>query len=469
MEYNIKNYGAVGDSITKDTAAIQAAVDAASAAGGGKVVLPPGRYLSGKITLRDNIIFEMMPGAEIFASLDVSDYPLNLGSSNSRYRTEAGEDFKDQHLALLYCYNAKNIIIRGGHLLTDDLAFFTQIHDPKQEHYEGAIQAEAWFYYKPILPRPFMILLEDSQDITIEDVTISNYPCYAGWLLGCNNVTLRSIKTRAKYEAINADGFHFSSCRNVFITDSHFICGDDCIAIDGNHNGISQDYVITNCIFDTSVHAFRIYTGLDPFMRETKIPSVVRNVTISNCAVTNAAGVFDINGHHGDVSNITAINIVADLEREGTPILVSTQNGTVHNVRISNLTVNGNGTCMIWAEKPGQITGIRLYDSDFTVTPKTKINAQPQLVPEYFPNHCHFRPNHFYFENARDVIVRGITLKWNAPIYSDTWTQKRLETLKKNAPGTDISLMEPKHLEAFELVNCENIRMENNDTPAFDA
>ena len=72
--YDVSSYGAKGDGAAKDTAAIQAAVDAASASGGGTVEFPPGTYLSGSIWLRDNVDFHLGPGPTLKGSPDPSDY-----------------------------------------------------------------------------------------------------------------------------------------------------------------------------------------------------------------------------------------------------------------------------------------------------------------------------------------------------------------------------------------------------------
>src|SRR5580700_124068 len=75
-QYNVRDFGAAGDGRAKDTAGIQAAIDACSKAGGGTVYLPAGRYLTGTIELRSHINFEIGPGAVILGSGDPVDYPL---------------------------------------------------------------------------------------------------------------------------------------------------------------------------------------------------------------------------------------------------------------------------------------------------------------------------------------------------------------------------------------------------------
>jgi polygalacturonase len=73
--FDVRAFGAQGDGATRDTAAIQAAIDAASASGGGTVVLPSGQFLSGTITLKSRVTLHLTPGAVLLGSTDVADYP----------------------------------------------------------------------------------------------------------------------------------------------------------------------------------------------------------------------------------------------------------------------------------------------------------------------------------------------------------------------------------------------------------
>ena len=73
MDYSILRYGAVADGVTNCAAAIQQAVDAAAAAGGGRVIVPAGRFLSGSVLLRDNVELHLESGAVLISSLNPDD------------------------------------------------------------------------------------------------------------------------------------------------------------------------------------------------------------------------------------------------------------------------------------------------------------------------------------------------------------------------------------------------------------
>ena len=465
MYFNILDYGASAKN-PSNTTAIQKAIDTAAAAGGGTVFVPTGRYHTGALNLKDNITLLFDAGAELFASTDRADYPPTIGRIDSRYRHDDGSEYCPILSGLLCCRGVKNVSIKGGQLLTDDRAFWEVRNDPSSQ-FEPALEAEAWYYYKANPWRISMIMLEDSDNISVEGMSIVSYPAYAVWGIGCNKLTFRDLNFHGEYAGPNTDGIHLSSCTEAIITGCRFVCGDDCVALDGNHHGPCTDIMVSDCYFDSSVHPFRIFTGLDPYMKEIDIPSEVHRVSITNCTIGDANGIFNINAHNGTITDISATNITARLIRESNAVVISTQNGQISRIRFSDMTVDGNGCALIQAEKMGDISGIRFYNCDFVVTPKTKIQAMPSISGDAFPNHCHYRANHFYFKRVNDVTMRNIHLSWNKPIYSDSWDPERREKLIARIAPRPLSDLEPTAFPAVEISECTNISIADCVLPDF--
>src|SRR5688500_10157455 len=73
---NVREHGAVGDGQTLDSSAIQSAIEACAAQGGGSVYLPAGQYLTGSLFLRNNISLHLDSGAVILGSQEAEDYPI---------------------------------------------------------------------------------------------------------------------------------------------------------------------------------------------------------------------------------------------------------------------------------------------------------------------------------------------------------------------------------------------------------
>ena len=465
MYFNVKDFGATGNGVNKDTAAIQSAIDKAASVGGGVVGIDAGKYLCGSLVLSDNITLELLPGAELLASDDINDYPIAMDFPES-FAEKNDDALREKRFpCLICCKNAKNVTIRGGKLVGKDISFFEK-RNVDEKDYEPALEAPAWFMYRVAKERISMIICKGCQNLRIENVCIESYPCYCAWLIECENIRVSGVDVRGKKYLINTDGFHFADCRSVMISGCYFECGDDCIAIDAHEKGHARDFTVTNCIFNTSVHAVRVYTGIDSMM-EGKNRSV-RNVIISNCTVKDAAGVLNINAQDGVIENVAMSDINATLDAEGTTFLMSTQNGEIHNVRISGFNVKGNGCGMIHAEKKGDISRVSITDCNFVITPKTKLHAQFDLMPLKFPRHCHFFPIAFHFERAVDVWMKDMHLVWTEPEYSDSWELSRKTALEKRISPTPLSVLEPHHLEAFKLIDCENVEIKDSVCPDFD-
>ncbi len=402
--WNIRNFGAVGDGVATDTAAVQSAVDACAASGGGTVVVPAGRYLVGTVELRDRVTLHLEAGAVLVGSVRREDYRF--------VEAPAGCALKAERIGLIYAFGCEDVAVTGrGRIAGQGHEFWTPI--PPEE------LGEAWNTIPPRFTtqawRPMMVLFEQCRNVLVEGVVFDDAPAYAGWLIDCEHVAVCGVTVLNEFYGPNTDGFHFCSCRAVRVEGCDFTTGDDALAVDGNGTGPSDGMTISGCTFHTSVNALRVYTGLDPGMTpEDSARAVVRNVTMSNCAVTNAAGVLNITAENGLIENVAVSNLAVTQEQEGTAFYLMNMRGRIRNVRISQVVARGNGAATVMGTAGQPLEGIRLEDIDFRVTPKRKWHGRemPDPVPAY--GHAHFAPWGVFVRNVRDMVVRNVTFRWEA-------------------------------------------------------
>jgi len=178
-------------------AALQKAIDAASAAGGGTVVIPAGRTLvAGSIELRSNVVLDLEPGSHLVASTRQSDYPDSI---------------------FIKARHAENIAITGSGTV-----------DGRGIEFLGK---EGPYIYENKPWRPRLILLEDCRHVRVRDVNLREAAFWSLHLAGCEDVSIRGISIRNSLKAPNCDGIDPDHSRNVRITDCSVECGDDAIVV----------------------------------------------------------------------------------------------------------------------------------------------------------------------------------------------------------------------------------------------
>lgn len=242
--FNITNYGAGGDGKTLNTAAIQKTINACSAAGGGTVLVPAGKFLTGPFTLASSINLHLDKDAIILISDDPANYPVVKG----RYQD--------------------GITASGAH----DLEISG----------EGTIdgQGETWwtaFRANPtMMHRPYMIKLSDCTRLLVTGVTLQNSPMFHLMPQNCTDVTIQGITIKSPSNAPNTDGIDPSGW-NFLISDCTIDTGDDDIAIkpipnSGRTPG-DKNYTIKNCTFRHG-HGMSIGSGS---------AGGVEDLTVSDC------------------------------------------------------------------------------------------------------------------------------------------------------------------------------------------
>lgn len=414
----VSDFGANAKPDQNDTVAFQKAIDACCAKGGGTVVVPPGTYRIGRVILKDNVNVNLEAGAIVHPSTNRADYPAITGAVDSNYQPKQLENALNCRFAMFYAYRAKNVAVFGrGKLLGDGKSFWkVKATGTFSEWNTVAPQ----FYYTPNAFRPIPILFEDCEKIAVRDITIEDSPCYASWFAGCRYVNIADICICNDLTGPNTDGLHFSSCRNVHVTDCDFVCGDDCIAIDPNHRGPSQNYTISGCTFKTTVNVFRIYTGLDPGLSPKMPRGLVSDISASNCSVEDASGVFNVTAERGDIQRLTFSNFAINMERRGSAFFFLTMaGGGIQGLTLSNMAIRTDGAGFMSGEQSGKISDIVLDAIQYDLYPRTKVFGNG--IPDPTPGYCvhHFAPYNLCIRHAENIKLHNIQVNWRKAELAD--------------------------------------------------
>ncbi|NMA14122.1 MAG: glycoside hydrolase family 28 protein [Clostridia bacterium] len=282
-EISVTDFGAVGDNKTLNTKAIQDAIDACYASGGGRVVIPRGVFVTGTIRLKSHVTLRIDVGAILTGSIDLEDYPTD------------GSRGLDGTGSLIYAEQAENVNIEGfgiidGSNKPDEVIPYLF---PRQQ-------------YAKTFPkrRPMLIRMRDCTNICITDVTLRNPAFFTTFFVGCSDILIDRVNIRS-YDSDNGDGLGFDGCERVRISNCDLFCGDDAIALKTvQPNKPNRDFVISNCIISSDWAAVRL--GPESF-------SDMQNIAISNCVFRNCRDGFKIQSCEGAViENVVISNIIMD-------------------------------------------------------------------------------------------------------------------------------------------------------------
>ena len=264
IDFAVTKYGARGDGVTDCSDAIRRAIGECSAAGGGRVVIPAGNFLTGPIHLRSNINLHLESGATLMFSRDPRAY---LPTVLTRFE---GMELMG-YSPLIYADGQENVAITGNGTLDGQAGeeFWWpwkgsrtfKPGDPRQDGARNELMkmveagtpvAQRTFgdgsYLRPQFIQPYRC-----RNVLIEDVRIINSPMWEIHPVLCTNVTVRRVKIKS--HGPNNDGCDPESCRDVLIEQCEFDTGDDCIAIKSGRNADgrrlrapTENVVIRNCV-----------------------------------------------------------------------------------------------------------------------------------------------------------------------------------------------------------------------------
>ena len=282
---NVRDFGAVGDGITKDTAAVQKAIDA-----GGMVYFPPGTYLCGTLYLKSHGGLHLEAGATLLASPDKEDYNADdfcIQNSFSVKEQSSGGHF-------IVALEQENVTIEGAGRIDGNRKAFYEVPEDWTKTWSGKIE---W--------RPGqMVYFCECTNVRVRDVEMYHAPYWTCFFHGCENVQVSGVRIYNHPHTRNGDGLDIDCCRFVTVSDCIIDSGDDCITLRGNDKKLKVkrpcEYVtITNCVLRTICNSFRIGVGA----------GIIRNAVISNCIIHNARMGITLCSKYGPVAGTLIENI----------------------------------------------------------------------------------------------------------------------------------------------------------------
>ena len=279
--WNVRDFGAKGDGATKDTAAIQRAVDAALAAGGGRVVLPAGIYLSGTVWLKSGVELHLEKGTTLKGSTERDDYNANDCFPENFWSN--GEEWSGGHLVL--AYKAENVAITGEGVIDGSGPRFFNDECDEDSHfpyYKYGLKLHPvdrdWFRPGP------MVAMFLSKNIRIEGVTLRHTPCWTTHFRCCDGLDIRNVTIDADRTIANSDGLSIDCTRNVTVSGCTIRTGDDGFAIRASCKLHAAEHPcenirIADCDVWTCCWGIRFGVGT----------GTIRNVTVENCRFHESA------------------------------------------------------------------------------------------------------------------------------------------------------------------------------------
>jgi polygalacturonase len=345
------SYGAKADGTTKDTLALQKAIDACAGKGGGVVQLSPGTYLTGPIVLKSRITLQIDAGATLLGSQDKGDYP------------RMQEMREDAVQPLISATNAQDVTIRGaGAIDGAGQPWWAEVYAHKNSPEYVAAR------------RPRLIFFDHSKHILIEGVTIRNSASWQVTLYYSDGVTLRNGKILAPQRSPNTDGVDPFSSHHVTIAHMTIDVGDDNVAIKSGQPGSegpddpSTDITVTDCVF---LHGHGMSIG-------SEVSGGVQNVHVARVQFKDTDNGVRVKSNRDRGGNIGPLDFRdVTMEDVATPVLIteyyphipdhdSAQPVTrltphFHDISITHLTATGGKTAGFIVGLPeSPITSINL-------------------------------------------------------------------------------------------------------------
>lgn len=402
---SIVDYGADPTGKVDSTRAIKECIQAIKDESGGCLVIPSGEYITGAIQLCSNLTIEVCAGATLKFIADPKRYPLVTS------RWEGADSIV--HQACIYGTRVHNITIKG----------------------QGTIDGNGRYWWDNFKskslnnPRPYLISIEHSNNIKIQDIQLVNSPSWTVHPMESTRILIRNILVENPIDSPNTDGINPESCRDVRIENCIFNVGDDCIAIksgteDAIHKSPCEDIIITNCTMNHGHGGVVIGSEMSGDIRRVMITDCIFNdtdrgirmktrrgrggkvsdITVDNILMTNTICPLVINSYYfcGPGGKYS---VVADKEKQP----INNQTPYYENITISNITARKTRACaaFIYGLPEAPIRNLRLTNIAIDLV---KNHTLPAAEPAMIQGGQKMRAEKLFMVNTENTKITNMTV-----------------------------------------------------------
>lgn len=408
--FNVRDYGATGEKSQNARQAIQKAIEACAAAGGGLVYFPPGDYSTGTIHLRSHVRIFIEAGATVYSIKDKSAFDRD---------------------ALFYGEDLVNITLEGRGVVDGQAGYEWRDKGDFHDDFIYPNQLEMEKIGRPLV-RSFprndqygkLVLLLRCRDVLIRGLSFIDSPSWTIHPYGSERLTIDGVYIRSSLkEGVWADGIDPDGCRDVRIANSTIETGDDALVFYSmNWFGPAlpcENITVTNCRLSSASSAIKFCDGN---------MNAIRKVTISNCVITDSnRGLSFMVFDGGVVEDVVISNLVIETRRhdwfwwgDGEPIHFNVKKrsevhrnwkkeddrpaGKIRRVLISNVLARGQGSSQITGHPESPLEEVTIENL------RLAISHNPEAPYDKAVNALEVR-------QARNFRLRNVEITWEKPEY----------------------------------------------------
>ncbi len=454
--FNVKDHGATGRKEDDARPAIQKAIDACTAQGGGTVLLPRGDYTSGSLWLRSHIRLELAAGATLFASTNEAAYEFGGIPSKA---------------ALLNGDNIEDITITGQGTLDGQSSY--EWRDDDVEHsfdHKDRMLAAGKSIRRPFptgFPQrkvfPHLLFLSNCRDVRLSGCKWLRSPSWSITLYACERARLEELYVYTSLdEAVWADGIDMDGCRDIRIERCTVETGDDCIIfISTDVWGPArpcENITVANCRLSSASAGVKFSEGNR---------AGIRDIVVRDCVLTNVnRGLVFYTVLGGGISGVTISNLVMHCNRfdwfwagDGQPFHFRIMRhsewnrlppqpgepppGFIRDIAIRNVIAHGQGSSPVRGHAESWMERI-IFDNV-----RLALSADPAAPYDAATNALNF-------QHIRDLKLRDVSVLWEKPSFKNWRSAVALDDIEE----LDLARFQGRQAQAgaeFPAVQFQNI------------